>query len=242
MTFRRTGFTLIELVVVVAIIGILSMILLPSLSLLRNQANSTRCLSNLRQIGIGMQTYAGEHDDCVPAGQVPPPDRDVLGLPYWGMWWGFIEPYMPIEDGGAVYWCPSSCFTLAETRAAGSAGYQASYGMNDDIYGGSPWYAHRTSRVPRKDISIQMADHWGAGSSGTMDYMPYVKWMGVSWVAAGPRRAGSFGGWMIRASHGSKDTDPGKSRVGALFASGRVESLRWQDSYQAGNHQWKALY
>jgi len=62
------GFTLIELLVVVAIIALLIAILLPSLRRAREQAKCTLCLSNLRQIGIGMTIYASDHRGWLPVG------------------------------------------------------------------------------------------------------------------------------------------------------------------------------
>jgi len=67
------GFTLVELLVVIAVIAILLALLLPSLATAKDKASRTRCLSNLRQIGIGMTMYAGENRDyVVPAKQQEP--------------------------------------------------------------------------------------------------------------------------------------------------------------------------
>ena len=62
---RRGGFTLIELLVVVAIIAVLASLLLPAVGMVRTAAKSTRCASNLRQVGMAYFAYAGENDGYV---------------------------------------------------------------------------------------------------------------------------------------------------------------------------------
>ena len=63
---ERDGFTLIEVLVVVAIIALLVAILFPSLARARAQAQSTVCLNNLRQLGLGATQYAHVHRDYIP--------------------------------------------------------------------------------------------------------------------------------------------------------------------------------
>ncbi len=62
---RKAAFTLIELLVVVAIIAILMAILLPALGRAREQARSSACLSNLKQIGLAVVMYATEYDNAI---------------------------------------------------------------------------------------------------------------------------------------------------------------------------------
>ncbi len=61
--FMSRAFTLIELLTVVAIIAVLAALLLPAISLVRDQARSTKCQSNLRQIVMAGLGYAQDHDD-----------------------------------------------------------------------------------------------------------------------------------------------------------------------------------
>ena len=62
-SIRRTGFTLVELLVVISIIALLLSILMPALSQVKKKAQSVICRSNLKQIGTGSLMYAQNNKD-----------------------------------------------------------------------------------------------------------------------------------------------------------------------------------
>ncbi len=64
---RKTSFTLIELLVVIAIIAVLMSMLLPSLTKSRDMARRAGCSSNMKQVGVGFTSYAGDFGGFLPA-------------------------------------------------------------------------------------------------------------------------------------------------------------------------------
>ena len=102
----RRAFTLIELLVVIAIIGLLISILLPSLGAARRTAWTVICQSNIRQIGIGIQTYLNDQRD--------PVFMNVNNGPAPGLFWqvGVVDTLRPyLGDSAAAqkaFDCPSA--------------------------------------------------------------------------------------------------------------------------------------
>src|SRR3989442_15787846 len=81
---EKRGFTLIELLVVIAIIAILAAILFPVFATARGKARQTSCLSNMKQIGIGLYMYVQDYDETLPGNDT---NAEGFGLPR-----GFLEP------------------------------------------------------------------------------------------------------------------------------------------------------
>lgn len=107
---KRRGFTLVELLMVIAIIAILAAILFPVFAQAREAARTIACLSNLKQIGLSVHMYAQDYDESFPMGTYPGPrnwtvDPDVDPYPpssqcldAFGLWAGFNP-----GDGGPNY-------------------------------------------------------------------------------------------------------------------------------------------
>src|SRR5437773_9761128 len=87
MPSSKRGFTLVELLVVVAIIGLLVALLLPAVQAAREASRRSRCLSQLKQVGVAMHNYESSY------GRLPVGTYGCC----WGTWQVSILPY--IEEG-----------------------------------------------------------------------------------------------------------------------------------------------
>jgi prepilin-type N-terminal cleavage/methylation domain-containing protein/prepilin-type processing-associated H-X9-DG protein len=106
---RWPGFTLIELLVVIAIIAILAAILFPVFAQARDKARQTSCLSNIKQLAIGVMMYAQDYDEQLlyyPSEQHCQ-WRYVCDKPqrWWLDWWDVVLPY---TKNNQIYHCPSA--------------------------------------------------------------------------------------------------------------------------------------
>jgi len=73
LPYSRRAFTLIELMVVIVIITILVVLVFAVMQAAKREANKSACISNLRQIGIGISSYSADYDGNIPYGPKAPP-------------------------------------------------------------------------------------------------------------------------------------------------------------------------
>jgi prepilin-type N-terminal cleavage/methylation domain-containing protein/prepilin-type processing-associated H-X9-DG protein len=105
---NRNGFTLVELLIVIAIIAILASLLLPSISRSKAKAQQIRCVSNLRQLGVGLQNFVG--DNHAYPSIIGPTNSENPGL--WisqlaNGGFGDSKPVTNLIESG-VWHCPSA--------------------------------------------------------------------------------------------------------------------------------------
>jgi len=152
------GFTLVELLIVIAIIAMLAGLLLPALSRAKAAARAAQCRSQMRQIAIAMRLYADQHQDELPRSQHSAAARGQLP-------WGRAIAGELGQPGVAwtnlltgIYHCP------VDTRKT-----SWSYGQNvffeldpkHDDYPGMPSTWRRISSVPRPALTILQGENAG---------------------------------------------------------------------------------
>jgi prepilin-type N-terminal cleavage/methylation domain-containing protein/prepilin-type processing-associated H-X9-DG protein len=99
---KRRGFTLVELLVVTAIIGILVALLLPAVQAAREAARGAQCRNNLRQLGLASLNYHDTKKGFPPGVHIANLNQTPHGAPAFG-WGGLILPYLEESNLGSQY-------------------------------------------------------------------------------------------------------------------------------------------
>jgi prepilin-type N-terminal cleavage/methylation domain-containing protein/prepilin-type processing-associated H-X9-DG protein len=235
---RKKAFTLIELLVVVAIISLLAAILFPVFARARENARRASCLSNLRQIGLGMMMYTQDYDERYPQaarGKAGAGDGGYVsgaactGLPCShfystlasgvnGNYYTWMDILYPYTKSIQVYECPS--VTPASPNAADASVDYANYGYNGYV---SNWQYGTPRGIPLLMAALPNPAQTVLIMDCHNQYAVYIN-------------SGSYGGWNVfNASWGTSET-PHFSGTNVTFADGHVKwAIRTDPILKAGS-------
>ncbi|HEV7924894.1 MAG TPA: type II secretion system protein [Verrucomicrobiae bacterium] len=103
----KRAFTLVELLVTIAIIAILAGLLLPALSRAKENGKQTSCVSNLNQINLAIRFYASDYADSLPVLPIPNSYPTGIGAFYKQLVKGYLGLTGPASPNEKVFICPS---------------------------------------------------------------------------------------------------------------------------------------
>ena len=173
---RRKGFTLIELLVVIAIIAILAAILFPAFARARENARRTSCLSNMKQLGLGVMQYLQDYDGSYPpkataTANISPDPAPGGPMTTLGGWL-FPQIIYPYTKSLQISICPSgNNLYLAQP-------YLGHYGANDSIMPNDTGGINDSAIVASSktyllsDFGSYLMVPWAVTNPGSIFYLP----------------------------------------------------------------------
>ena len=223
----RCGFTLIEILVVLALVSLLAALLLSAFSAVREKSRQTICASNLKQIGVAFQMYADDNDHYMP------PTVTVNSANQMITWGDLTLPYTKTKQ---VYVCPTDPLQKEQF-----AGWVISYGYNHHVAGvlgfGVP--ASDAENRPKTDgqilkpsATVLVTDAGTTSTSG----LPPLQWplkdptpfqIGDAFTHDGDNPSTG----MMPAPHARHS-----GRTNILWADGHVNSLPIEAFYNSPDH------
>jgi len=231
---KRSAFTLVELLVVIGIIALLVSMLLPALSKARRSANTTKCLSNIRNMQIAQCMYVSENKGYLIQTGLAHSGSALLHQPQ-GSWINTLQTYYGTK---LLRQCPednSPHFEPGEPLPASAPPEyrQTSYGINNYVApnhapaGVGPY--HKITQVKQASSTIQFIELAETGNFAGTDHVHVEMW----YLPIAPYISPNLAGEQIAVGrHGGKAyTWDGVANYG--FLDGHAETLRFRDAYES---------
>lgn len=168
---KLKNFTLIELLIVIAIIAILASLLLPALGQARNKGHYIQCTNNLKQLGLAMMQYLEDHDEYYMRGKMPLPGCGVnTEYEWWNSWRGSLPANGYIkkktqECAGTIL----DCKVMPDDIKCVSYLYTCytNYGWNGCF---DYWKQSRTRRASQRILFAEATHYW-------LEYKWYIQYL-----------------------------------------------------------------
>jgi len=229
-TVGRRAFTLVELLTVIAIIGVLAGILIPIVGRARESARATQCSSNLRQIGMGLFLFANDNRGLLPpaVGVQPGGEAEVQ----WTKW---LDGYLPKQGTSetarehVIFVCPSTRYEGLELD-----GIARSYTATASIYGPSAsGVLGRNSRGQRLVNSIENRPEVPMVIEAKRYLTGNGSVSGLNWTGASPDVAATSPEATVYFDFRHND------RMNVLFADGSVRGQIIDDTRRYTQVRWE---
>jgi prepilin-type N-terminal cleavage/methylation domain-containing protein len=166
---RPRAFTLLELLVVIAVISILAALLLPVLSKAKEQGRRTVCLNNVRQVTLAIHLYADDNGESLPVLPSPNPYPNGVGAFYKQLVKGYLGLAGPAAPAEKVFTCPSDRIIQTQAGHAYTSytfnGYEVGPGALPRITG------KKLSALPAPSKAVLVGE-WPAFFGGS--WHPYI--------------------------------------------------------------------
>jgi prepilin-type processing-associated H-X9-DG protein len=237
---------MVEILVTTAIMGILAALLVSSLRGVANRGKDVKCISNLRQVGIGLMAHAAENDGNLPWATVKDGTAlgNQLGLSGDYMWSKQLGPYLPQRGNGAsltaqqneVFVCPA-----AKYQGFGLKTISSTYNSSSTLFHFPPNASAAHLGVaggdvdvpPRKLVTVQnpsatilVAEGRQSGSAGSC--ASSVRWDQAN---ADLQQASPSGMTYLDFRHSEK--------MNVVYADGHVGTVAFKDRAQILRPNWE---